>query len=249
MFKNFLLLISVIFLSSCSEEQKVETPAQEQINEYTKKVEECKDQENTKKELPPIAKDTEPKAKKLSLPERDFKIQPDDMVLGNPNSKVVLVEYFSPTCPHCISYHKRTFPELKAKYIDTNKIAYISREFIGNKQDLDAAILSRCKGNLESYLKFVDVILAKQDNWAFDKNYREILTNFGSLGGVSPQEYADCLNNQSITQTLIENTKLVALEPKFVGTPSFFINGKLFVQPYTIEELSKALEDSLKQTK
>ena len=37
----------------------------------------------------------------------------------------------------------------------------------------------------------------------------------------------------------------MAKEPRFIGTPSFFINGKQFVKPYTEEELSKAIEEAL----
>lgn len=247
MLKNFFLLLALAFITACSNDQKIESPAQAQIEEYSKKLQDCEEQENKKENLQKKNIVQEKETKKVSLRKRNFKIQPDDMVLGNQGAKVILVEYFSPTCPHCVSYHKRTFPELKAKYIDTNKIAYISREFIGNKQDLDATILARCKGDLDSYLKFIDVILAKQDNWAFSKKYREILTNIGSLGSISPEEYTNCLNNENLINTLIENTQLVALEPKFAGTPSFFINGKLFMQPYTFEELSKVLEEHLRE--
>jgi protein-disulfide isomerase len=234
MLKIFVLLLSFMCLSGCWDNPQPTPSAPSQQD--TTNIDKNQSTENTFAE-----------PKKLILPTRDFTLQPDDMFLGNKNAKIVLVEYFSPTCPHCVGYHKRTLPELKARYIDTNQITYISREFIGNKQDLDATILARCKGDLDSYLKFIEAILKSQDNWAFDKKYREILTNIGSLGGVSPEEYANCLNNDSLIHTLVENTKLLALDPKFIGTPSFFINGKIFTQPYTFEELSKALEAELKK--
>ena len=176
---------------------------------------------------------------------RGLSVAPDDMVIGDAKSKIVVVEYFSPTCPHCVHYHQKIFPEIQKKYIDTKKIAYVTREFIANKQDLDATILARCNGNLDIYVKFTNVILNQQDNWAFSKNYREILTNIGSLGGVTPENFSKCLNNQDILKTIMENTKLAASLPHFVGTPSFFINGKRFSERYTFEELSKALDKEL----
>ena len=176
---------------------------------------------------------------------RSYAIEPDGIVFGTPEASVTLVEYFSPTCPHCVSYHKRTFPEIEKKYVNTGKIAYVMREFIGNKQDLDATILARCAGDIDSYTKFIHVILEQQDNWVFNKNYREVLTNIAGLGGISPEKYATCLNDEFMIEILIENTKLVAKEPRFIGTPSFFINGKQFIKPYTIEELSKAIDAAL----
>jgi protein-disulfide isomerase len=175
---------------------------------------------------------------------RSYSIEPDDMVFGNEDAKVVLVEYFSPTCPHCVSYHKRIFPELKKKYIDTGKIAYVMREFISNKQDLDAAILARCNGDLDSYKNFTKILLEQQNSWVFNKNYRDILTNIAGLGGISPEKYAACLNS-SLVATVIDNTKLIKKEPHFVGTPSFFINGKQFTSLYTLEDLSKAIDGAL----
>jgi len=229
-------------LTSCFEEQKVETPAQEQIDEYTKQAEECKESE--------VEKGEEQKSSLITTKDqpRGFYVMKDDMVLGDPESKIVLVEYFSPTCPHCALYHKMTFPEISKKYIETKKIAYVIRDFVGNKQDLDAAILARCNGSLDSYLKFVSVILQQQSNWATTNKYREILTNIGSLGGVSAENYANCLNDQEKAKILVENTALASKSRGFVGTPAFFFNGTQFFRPYTAEELSKEIDRLLQES-
>jgi len=214
-------------LNACNQEQLQEDPAQSQIEEYTKELKDCDKKPDNNAYV------------------RDLSVAPDDIVLGDPKSKIVLVEYFSPTCPHCVHYHQNIFPEIRTKYIDTNKIAYVIREFIANKQDLDATLLARCNGNTDIYIKFLDVILNQQNNWAFSKNYREILTNIGSLGGVTPENFSQCLNDQNKIKILMENTKLAASLPNFVGTPSFFINSKHFTERYTFEELSKALDKEL----
>lgn len=245
MLRNFLLLTFATFLlSACSVEDEKESPAKEQIKEYSKKLEDCKDSVAEKKSK----QETEDAKKKVKkqVYGRGFTAEPDDIVLGNNDSKLVLVEYFSPTCPHCVNYHKRIFPEIKKKFIDTGRIQYIIREFIGNKQDLDATVLARCSDDQDIYFKFIDIILEQQDNWAYNKNYREILTNIGVMGGVSAEQYAMCLNDESKIKALIENTKLVAKEPRFIGTPTFFINGKQFTKPYTVEELSSAINAVLR---
>ncbi len=225
--QKILFLITAFILNACNQEQPSADPAQTQIEEYTQELKDCNKEPDNKTYV------------------RDLSVAPDDMVLGNPESKIVLVEYFSPTCPHCVHYHQKIFPEIRTKYLDTNKIAYVIREFIGNKQDLDATILARCNGNIDIYLKFIDVILNQQNNWAFSKNYREILTNIGSLGGVSPENFSQCLNDQNKIKTLMENTKLAASLPQFAGTPSFFINGNHFTGRYSVKELSKALDKEL----
>ena len=233
--KILILILGALLLSACSESSNSELPVKSQIEEHNKKLEDGKAKEGGTEFVQEISK---PRA-------RGYDIEPDDMVLGNKESKVVFVEYFAPTCPHCVTYHKRIFPKIQKKYIDTGKIAYVMREVIGNKQDMDATILARCSGDIDNYIKFTNVILNQQNSWVFSKNYREILTNIGSLGGISAEQYAACLNDEVKIATLIENTKLVMGEPNFIGTPSFFINGKHFTAPYTEEELEKAINAEL----
>src|SRR5688572_24593498 len=45
-----------------------------------------------------------------------------DIVTGNADAPVTIVEYSSMTCPHCAAFHKEVLPELKKKYIETGKV-------------------------------------------------------------------------------------------------------------------------------
>lgn len=245
--KLVLLIILSIFAHACSDSEKADQNADQNSdtteNQQLPQVDENKTNasyESRQKFVDKI---------KSSTPTRDFFIQDDDIVIGNRDSNVVVVEYFAMTCPHCHGFLKRTFPKIKKKYIDTNKIAYVFREFVGNKQDLYASSLARCGKSVESYVNFMEVLLLQQNNWAFNRKFEEVLTNIGSLGGVSPEEFSACVADEEINKTLIENTKLPLEVPGFVGTPTFFINGKHFTKPYTFEELSSAIDKALKESK
>jgi protein-disulfide isomerase len=54
-----------------------------------------------------------------------------ELTVGDP-SGVPIVEYGSLTCPHCATFSREVFPELKKDYIDTGKIRFIFREFSRN---------------------------------------------------------------------------------------------------------------------
>jgi protein-disulfide isomerase len=168
-----------------------------------------------------------------------------DMTLGNEKAPVVVIEYFSYTCPHCVHYQKNILPEIQKKYIDTNKILYIVREFTSNKQDLLAGILARCNKNKNSFFTFLDVLMEQQNMWATNHKYLDILTNIGQLGGVSSETYALCQDDRELVDLLIANAKLVALIPGFTGTPALFINGKQFTKTRTIDMISEAIEAAL----
>ena len=52
----------------------------------------------------------------------------EDMVLGDPNAPVTIIEYASFTCPHCKNFHEGTFKKLKKNYIDEGKVKFILRD-------------------------------------------------------------------------------------------------------------------------
>ena len=53
-----------------------------------------------------------------------------DIGLGAPEgAKVTVVEYASVTCSHCAEWQETTWAPFKAKYVDTNKVRYVFREF------------------------------------------------------------------------------------------------------------------------
>ncbi len=169
----------------------------------------------------------------------------NDIVIGNRDAQVIFIEYFAPTCAHCADYHLNIFPELKRKYIDTGKIAYVMRECVGNKQDFDASLLSRCKGNIESYQKLTSHLLHTQNDWAYSKDYRVSLYKIANDHGISDKQYDTCLGDDIKAKILFDNAKLLIADVDFIGTPSFYINGKLYKAEYSKDGLSEAIDSEL----
>jgi hypothetical protein len=177
-----------------------------------------------------------------------FQIKENDIVLGNKDSKVVIIEYSALSCPHCAYYHENAYQKIKEKYIDTGKIAYVVRSFIWNKQDLSGSVLALC--DRDKFVPFINTLYARQQSWAFNKNFEEILTNIGQLGGISPDQYSKCLNDENIREGLIAQSKefsdmLAAGSSKVAGTPAFIINGQLLLQPYSFNAMSAEIEKAL----
>lgn len=236
---NFRIIIFVIcslLLSSCSETNPKEEPKKEDDSKASKVTMRAPivDSENDGE----VFSDLQDKS--------DFTIHPMDYVIGSKDAKVTLMEYSSPTCPHCSYFHKEVLPKLKEKFIDTGKVKYVLREFVANKQDLDSAIMGRCYKNEEDPIKLLNLLYIQQDAWAFNKNYREIIINMGGLAGVSRGQYMECLANKEIIDFLLEQAKNIATYPNFIGTPAFFIDGVMHKGMYSLDGLSKALDDKIR---
>ena len=88
-----------------------------------------------------------------------------DMMIGNPDAKVTVIEYASYTCPHCASFHASTFKDLKREYIDTNKINFVYREVYFDRYGLWASMIARCAGP-DKFFGMTDLMFKTQSTWA-----------------------------------------------------------------------------------
>ena len=56
-------------------------------------------------------------------------LQENDLVLGDLNAPITMIEYASLSCPHCADFLLNTLPEIKKDYIDTGKLKLILSGF------------------------------------------------------------------------------------------------------------------------
>ncbi len=154
-----------------------------------------------------------------------------DMVLGNEESGVTLVEYASLTCGHCASFHAAVYPSIKEKYIETGKIKFVFRELPTPPQDrsLYASALARCtadKGGDNAYFVMVDALFKTQGEWAFGNDPIGSLQKIAAQAGMNNDAIKACWSRQEILDTITENVKEANNRFQITGTPSFVLNGE-----------------------
>src|SRR5580700_98642 len=120
-----------------------------------------------------------------------------DVWLGSPDAKCTIVEYASMTCTHCAAFHKETWPQLKSTYIDTGKVHFTLREFPLDALATAGFMLARCAGK-DKYFAMTDLLIDKQEDWAFGKKPREALANLTKQAGFTQKTFDECLKNQEI---------------------------------------------------
>ena len=167
-----------------------------------------------------------------------------DKALGPEDAPVTVVEYASATCPHCAQFHTGTFKELKAEFIDTGKIRYVSREFPLDDLALAAFMVARCVAD-DKYFAMLDLIYEQQKTWAGQNAAAELL-RMAKLAGMSEQQFNDCLKNEELAKGILEIRKDGADKFGVSSTPTFFINGEMLKGAQDIatfrEAISKATQ-------
>ena len=169
----------------------------------------------------------------------------DEMVLGNEDAPVVLIEYASFTCPHCRNFHEDSFLKLKKDYIEPGHVKYIFREVYFDKYGLWAAMVARCGGS-KKYFGLIDLILKKQDEWTTGDVDEVVakLERIGKISGMSDSEIQNCMQNNTKARALVEKYRENALKDDIKSTPSFIINGKLYSN-MDYDKLTEIIENNL----
>jgi protein-disulfide isomerase len=153
----------------------------------------------------------------------------DDMTLGNTKAPVTVIEYASVACPHCARFNNDIFPAFKAKYIDTGKVFYVSREALTADPAIAAAgfLTARCAGK-DKYFQVVDAIYHSQAPMETGGNPHTILLQIARSAGLTDAQFEACIRDQKAIAELNARWNRYINDDKINATPTFVINGKVF---------------------
>ncbi|GMG82977.1 DsbA family protein [Paralimibaculum aggregatum] len=167
-----------------------------------------------------------------------------DVALGAEDAPVTVIEYASLTCPHCASFHTRTWPEVKAQYVDTGKVRFIMREVYFDAPGLWASMIARCGGET-GYYPMIDAFLKRQGDWSRADDIPAALQKIGRLNGLSSERMRVCLTDRDFAETLVQNYKDNSELHEIRSTPSFVVNGELHSGAMGFAEFSALLDRAL----
>lgn len=171
----------------------------------------------------------------------------DAAVLGNKSSQVTMVEFTDFQCPYCQRFFQDTYGQLKAKYIDTGKIKFVSRHyplpFHQNAQK--AAEAAECSNRQGKYAEYHDLLFTKGESDGTGLNVPE-LKQYAQDLGLNTTIFNTCLDKGEAAE-VVKKDLADGQGVGVGGTPTFFINGKRVVGalPYTAFE--QAIEQALQE--
>ena len=171
-----------------------------------------------------------------------------DMVIGNENAKIDIVEYASYTCSHCATFHTNVYPKLKQDYIETGKVRFTYREVYFDKYGLWASMIARCAGP-EKFFGLTDLIYKSQDIWARageDTAIVSELSKLAKVAGLNDERIKNCLEDTEKLRALVEWFKKNASNDEVKSTPSFLINGEKFSN-MSYEQFSAIIDSKIAQ--
>jgi protein-disulfide isomerase len=165
-----------------------------------------------------------------------------DMILGDPNAPIEIIEYSSMTCPHCAAFHVNTLPELKAQYLDTGRAKLVFREFPLDRVALGVSVSARCMGE-ERFFDFIDVMFRTQEQWSRSEDPIGEIKKIVRMGGQDPDMVDACLEDQALIDGILAIRLAGDEEYNISSTPTFIVNGENTAGNMSFEKFDELLRD------
>ncbi len=170
-----------------------------------------------------------------------------EMVKGNPDAAIEVIEYASFTCPHCATFHANQYQALQANYIDTGKIKFVYREVYFDRPGLWASMIARCPGDTDFFFNMSALLYEKQREWLASGDPATIVQDLRTLAktaGLDDATLDACLSDGPKAESLFTWYQENAERDGINSTPSFIIDGQKYSNmPY--DEFAATLDGKL----
>ncbi|MEX1148340.1 MAG: thioredoxin domain-containing protein [Sphingomonadales bacterium] len=181
-----------------------------------------------------------------------------DIMLGDPDAPISVIEYASMTCGACAAFHDQVFKDFKKDYIDTGKANFVLRHFVLNGPDLAASMIARCVDD-SRYYAFIDLFLDRQSTWitpwqsmqpGADRSIAEMaveakMDQFLRPTGMNRSRMTACLDDKKLRDDLLRQRTEGVEKHDISATPTVLINGKPYTGDLTYDAFEKAVKRAM----
>jgi predicted DsbA family dithiol-disulfide isomerase len=164
-----------------------------------------------------------------------------DHVQGSDTAPVTIIEYASPTCPHCAAFSNDVLPSFIDAYVDTGKVRFITRPFMRNAVDAAIFLLAEAAGPT-NYHNVLSTFFRTQNTWATSQTPRDAIFAVAQQLGFTEETFEAALTNQEL-YTALDAIRMQALDEfGLAGTPTFYVNGKTLSGDKSLEQLAAEID-------
>ena len=153
---------------------------------------------------------------------------------GDARAAFHIIEYLDYGCPSCaagvqlLDQYMSRFP---------GKISVTLRYFPLHEED--SAVFAECAARQNKFWDFSEALLSQQMEWKRSQDSEQYLSQVAEAVGLDKNVLESCRQDEPVL-SLVKESKNLGREKGITATPTFFVNGRMFVG-------TKALKDMLDQ--
>jgi len=173
------------------------------------------------------------------------KLFKDDIIVGNNNAPVTIIEYYSYLCEFCKQFEDETKPKIMENYITTGKAKLVLRPF--PPYELGQAVL--CAKEQDKFLEYHNYLFENAANLQKSDDLKTFARNIG----LNESEFNQCFDSGKYKSKAeewynqgTEDFTKANIPVNRQGTPAFFINGEALIGAQPYEEFVRIIEEKLK---
>ena len=172
-----------------------------------------------------------------------------DVILGNQNAPVTLIEYGDYQCPYCAKFFLETELPLRTKYIETGKVKMVFRNFsFLGPESLAAAAAAECAKDQHQFWAYHDALYNVEIKDGSENNGKLTKSLFVQLAGqlkLDTGAFTSCLDSKKYDATVVAQTK-DAQNYGVNATPTVFVNDRQIQGAQPLAQFTSIIDDLLK---
>lgn len=170
-----------------------------------------------------------------------------DIVIGDPDAPVTMVEYASWTCGACLFFHNDVMPTVQRDYIDTGKVKFVFREFPTPPMDVSVAgfLLARCAGPGKNYDVIEELFSRQAAFLTLARNggqVKEALLQVAENHGISGSDAYDACIADEDNKNAVSASIQAGRAKEVQATPTIYLNGVMLSNDARVSAVAFAAE-------
>lgn len=166
--------------------------------------------------------------------------------MGSDDAVVEITEYSDFECPFCANFATIQMPTIKQQLVNTGKVRWRYRDFPlpTHQYSRYSAHAAHCAGEQGKFWEMHDQLFYNHQWAQTGRNPAGLFRDFARTVGLDPQRYDECMTAGRYASR-IEFSRQEGDQLLVNGTPTFFVNGKMFNASRATSDAFKAMADSI----
>lgn len=169
--------------------------------------------------------------------------------VGGGESAVQVLVFSDFTCPACRAFAQVVEPQLKAEYVETQKVRFVYYDFpLGtdaHRYGFIASRAARCAGDQSRFWEYHDLLFGRQDEWSYERSVPlDTFVEYAGLLGLDRSEFRSCLRSEEHADIVTAN-RILGERLGVGGTPTVFIGGRSVTNWQVYDVVKAAIEFEL----
>lgn len=170
-------------------------------------------------------------------------VRETDIILGNKEAKVTIIEYSDFQCPSCAAANPMV-NQLLAEYDGKIRFAYRHFPLSQHKNAKISAQAGEAAWKLGKFKEYKDILFEKQTEWENVSDPSGLFESYAVSINLNGEEFRAIMNSEE-TKNRVNEAEKEALSLGINSTPSFFIGNK-YVGNISLEEFKRLIDEELK---